>query len=155
MPRAGSSADLALYCVFYLDTKFTITRGRQDSLWSGLLHFLPLFFPLPSARQPVTLHVFSVSGEICGRDRNGDGSRHTLLWDFLFFPKPGSIKAIMLGILDREGERESALEMQWGRERRCLECGKVAEPGCGCTSAEPSPCPSAIWERKTWQKKKG
>lgn len=31
---------------------------------------------------------------------------------FLFFPKPGSIKAIMLGILDREGERESALEMK-------------------------------------------
>lgn len=50
----------------------------------------------------------SLGGLLFGRDRNGNGSRHTLLWEFFLLvsrppQKPESIKAIMLGGPNREG----------------------------------------------------
>lgn len=60
--------------------------------------------------------------------RNGNGSRCTLFGDLLFFQKPGSIKAIMLGIPDREGTgRVLCLKCNEAGKGAVLESGKVAE----------------------------
>lgn len=82
---------------------------------------------LPSDSQPGFTHS-CLRGDLW-QGRNGDGSRHTLLWGFLFFHKPESIKALTLGVPHREGRK--AFKMQGGRERSVLEPEKVAEPRCG------------------------
>lgn len=62
------------------------------------LHCLPLFSLLLSARQPGST-LFWSQGRCVTREME---MLPGALWDF-FPPKPESIKAIMLGIFDREG----------------------------------------------------
>lgn len=66
---------------------------------------------------------------------------------FLFFQKPESIKAIMLGVPDR-GEAEHFGD-SGRREKEGLEPGKVAEPWLWVVLAsKPSPCPFSNFRKE-------